>query len=125
MKLLFPTIACLYLLLLLAGIGGLWWQAPDTAGVGARLIMATAIYLPLLICGLGVLLRDARLLTWLSFVLLFYFCGYVTQFMEPELRTLALLRIALVSLLFILTLVYIRVLKRRTLPSPHNSGQPT
>lgn len=118
MKWLFAGVALLYALLLIAGIGGLWWQAPAEAGTAPRLIMATAIYLPLLICGLGVLLHDARLLTWLSFVLLFYFCGYVTQFMEPELRTLAVLRISLVSLLFILTLVYIRVLKRQHLPSP-------
>lgn len=125
MKALFLLVALTYALLLIAGIGGLWWQAPADAGTAPRLIMAAVIYLPLLICGIGVLLNDARLLTWLCFVLLFYFCGYVTQVMEPDLRYLALARVALVSLLFVLTLVYIRVLKREPLSPQTANGNPT
>lgn len=122
MKWLFAGVALLYALLLIASIGGLWWQAPAEAGTASRLIMAGTIYLPLLICGLGVLLRDARLLTWLCFILLFYFCGYVTQAMEPDLRLLALVRVLLVTLLFILTLVYIRALKQHHISLRHQNG---
>lgn len=124
MRLFYSVIVLLYMLLLAAGIGGLWWHAPGTAGTSARIIMASAIYLPLVVTGLGVLLRDARLLTWLCFVLLFYFCGYVTQVLEPDMRLLALTRITLVVLLFTLTLVYIRALKRHA-ASSHKNRNPS
>lgn len=108
---LFTIVATGYLLTLALGIGGLWWQAPDYAGTAPKIIMAVALYLPLLIMGLGVLLRDTRLLTWLCFVLLFYFCAYVAQFTDPNLRLLSAWRIGVISLLFVATMVYIRQLK--------------
>lgn len=112
MKTLNIIVPLLYVLLLVAGIGGLWWQAPDAAGTGSRIVMSLIIYLPLLIMGLGVVLRDKRLLTWLCFVLLFYFCGYVTQFVDPQLRWLAAIRITLVVLLFGSTVFYIRLFNK-------------
>lgn len=122
MKLLGVSVQLLYGLLLIAGIGGLWWQAPVNTGTAPKVIMATVIYLPLVIMGLGVLLKDARLLTWLCFLLLFYFCGYVTQVMDPALRWLALLRVLLVCLLFIASLFYIR---RLHAPSKQQHTQET
>jgi uncharacterized membrane protein len=123
MTALFATTALLYALLLTAGIGGLWWHAPVNAGTAAKMIMATIVYLPLIITGIGVWLRDARLLTWLCFVLLFFFCGYVTQIVDAPMRSLALLRVTLVVLLFVVTLVYIRQLNamsRSTQPRTKN-----
>lgn len=106
----------LYALLIVAGLGGFWIISADELSATFKLVMSIIVYSPLLITGLGFLLRDARLLTWLSFILLFYFCGFVTQFVEPDLRLLASVRIALVSLLFCTTLFYIRHLNtiRRT-----------
>lgn len=106
----------LFLLLLVAGLGGYWLDAPDALGTGLNVVISLLIYTPLLIAGIGFILRDARLLTWLSFILLFYFCGFVTQFVEPDLRLLAAVRITLVSLLFCTILFYIRHLNqtRRT-----------
>lgn len=101
----------LYLSLLVVGVGGLWNHAPDMAGTASKLIMTSVFYLPLLIMGLGILLKDTRLLTWLCFTLLFYFCGYVTQVMDPNMQILALVRAVIVVVLFTTILVYIRLRK--------------
>lgn len=90
-----------HLLLLVLGIGGLAWQAPE--GTPALAVATYAvIYLPLLLF-LPVTLgrRDSRLLTWFCFLLLVYFCGFVMQATEPPPeRTLALVRIGVLAVLF-------------------------
>lgn len=91
-----------HLLLLVLGVGGLAWQAPADTPLTATVLFALAVYLPLTLF-LPVTLgrRDPRLLTWFSFLLLVYFCGFVMQATEPPpVRTLALTRIGVLVVLF-------------------------
>ncbi len=111
-KSLYPYVLVTYVLLLVSAIGGLWWTAPDEAGVAASLIMTAVFYSPLLLLSIGLLLRDIRVMTWFCFLLLFYFCGYVTQVMDPSIRWLAVARVILTSLLFTLCMLYIRQLNQ-------------
>ena len=98
-----------HLLLLILGIGGLWWQAPADAPAMAK-VLFSLVYLPLVLflpvtLGKG----DGRLLTWFSFLLLVYFCGFVMQATEPPPeRTLALARIGVLTVLFVSCLWLIR-----------------
>ncbi len=99
-----------HLLLLVLGVGGLAWQAPADTPVTATVLFALAVYLPLALF-LPVTLgrRDPRLLTWFSFLLLVYFCGFVMQATEPPpVRTLALTRIGVLAVLFSACLWLIR-----------------
>ena len=98
-----------FFLLLVAGIGGLWGLAPpDVPGI-AKVFMTLLLYTPLLLFIPAALHGSARQLTWLSFVLMFYFCGYVIQlFYPPPMLYLAILRVALVCALFTTSLLLIR-----------------
>lgn len=98
-----------HLLLLVLAIGGLWWQAPaDTPP--AAIALFSLVYLPLVLFLPATLGRpDRRLLTWFAFLLLVYFCGFVMQAVEPPpMRTLALMRIAALTVLFLACLWLIR-----------------
>lgn len=97
------------LMLVVVGVSGLWWLAPADAPLAAKLIMTTVIYLPLAIFLPATLRQDKRLMTWLCFMLLFYFSGYVTQLLDPPpVRTLAIAKVTLTSVLFILLMLDIR-----------------
>ena len=98
-----------YVLLMLAGIGGLWLMAPQDASIVAGLIMTLVIYGPLLVFIPAVMQGDARQLTWLCFLLLFYFCGYVVQAFYPwPMNLLAAFRLAFLTGLFIAAMLVIR-----------------
>lgn len=99
------------LLLITVGAGTLVWLAPPAAldSLPARVIAAVILYGPLLVFLPGAFSADRRLLTWLCFLLLFYFCGYVTQLLEPPpARTLAVLKVSLTVVLFVFSAVVIR-----------------
>lgn len=98
-----------YGLLLAAGIGGLWLMAPPDAEFVAGLILTLVIYGPLLVFIPAVVSGDARQLSWLCFVLMFYFCFYVVHaFYPPPANYLAWLRLALLGGLFVLAMLAIR-----------------
>lgn len=97
-----------HLLLLVVTIGGLIWKAPEQTPVAAIAIM-TLIYAPLVLFLPATLGGDPRLLTWFCFLLLVYFSGFVMEAVEPPPeRTLALLRIGVLSVLFVSCLFVIR-----------------
>lgn len=97
-----------HLLLLIVTIGGLIWKAPEQAPVAATAIM-TLIYAPLVLFLPATLGGDSRLLIWFCFLLLVYFAGFVMQAVEPPPeRTLALLRIGVLSVLFVSCVFVIR-----------------
>lgn len=103
------AIQVFYALLLLAGIGGLWLMAPQDIHLVAGLIMTTVIYGPLLVFIHAVATGDRRQLTWLCFLLLFYFCGYVVQAFYPwPTNLLAALRLTFLTGLFIAAMLVIR-----------------
>ncbi len=97
------------LMLILVGSIGLWWLLPAEMPVSARVILNLALYLPLAIFLPACWSADKRLLTWLCFILLFYFCGYVTQLLDPPpVRTLAVAKTSLTVVLFVLAMLSIR-----------------
>lgn len=97
------------LALVLSGAFGLWWLAPANAPFSAWLIMFSVLYGPLVIFLPATLQSDRRLLAWLCFLLLFYFCGFVMQAVDPPpVRTLALLRVTLTVVVFALSMLSIR-----------------
>jgi uncharacterized membrane protein len=52
---------------------------------------------------------DGRMLTWLCILLLFYFAGFSVQLLDPApVRTLAIIRVALTTLLFVSAIMVIR-----------------
>ncbi|MDF1780998.1 MAG: DUF2069 domain-containing protein [Alcanivoracaceae bacterium] len=96
-------------MLIIVGVAGLWWLAPPNSPITAKVIMSTVIYAPLALFLLATLKRDKRMLTWLCFILMFYFCGYVTQLLDPApVATLAIAKVSLTSVLFILLMLDIR-----------------
>lgn len=98
-----------FCLLLITGIGGLWWLAPPDTPIIAKLFMTVILYGPLLIFTHAALLGSPRLLTWMCFVLMFYFCGYVIQlFYPPPLGILAIFRVLALVGLFITAMLLIR-----------------
>lgn len=100
-------------LLLAAGIGGLWLMAPPDAEPVAGVILAVVIYGPLLVFIPAVVSGDARQLSWLCFVLMFYFCFYVVHaFYPPPANYLAWLRLFLLCGLFLFALLAIRANNR-------------
>ena len=85
-----------YILLLVLGIAGLFWFAPPDTPTFAGVIMAPITLHP-------------RSLTWLCFLLLFYFCGYVVQCLNPPpVRTLAIVQVSLTVVLFLLAMQLMR-----------------
>ncbi|MGB2247972.1 MAG: DUF2069 domain-containing protein [Alcanivorax sediminis] len=98
-----------YALLLLVGITGLFSLAPPDTHVVSTLIIALVLYIPLLIMAPAVISGNKRQCTWLCFLLLFYFCGYAVQLLDPApVRTLAIAKITLTVVLFVLAAVQIR-----------------
>lgn len=98
-----------YTLLLLLGVAGLFWFAPPDAPVFAGSIMAVVFYGPLLLMVAAPITLHPRSLTWLCFLLLFYFCGYVVQCLSPPpMRTLAIVQVSLTVVLFVLAMQLIR-----------------
>ena len=98
-----------YFLLLGAGIGGLWWLAPPDAEPIAGIVLTLVVYGPLLLLMPAVISGDARLLSWLCFILMFYFCFYVVHAFYPApANYVALVRIFLLTGLFISAMLVIR-----------------
>ena len=98
-----------FAVLLLAGIGGLWYLSPPDAPLAAIGMMTLAAYGPLLLFTHAVIRGEPRQLTWLCFVLLFYFCFYVVQAFYPwPVNGIAALRITALALVFISAMVLIR-----------------
>ena len=98
-----------FLFLLVIGCAGLFWFSPPNAPATLPALLALIIYGPLLLVGLAARRLHPRSLTWLCFLLLFYFCGYVVQaFNPPPVRTLAVVEISLTVVLFVLCMVVIR-----------------
>ena len=98
-----------FVLLMVTGIGGLWWMAPPDTPLVAKLFMTAILYGPLLVFTGGALRGSPRLLTWLSFVLMFYFCGFVIQLFYPwPMSGLAAARLMALVGLFITAMLLIR-----------------
>lgn len=102
-----------YLLLLLVGVSGLFTLAPQDSPLIATVIIALLLYGPLLLIAPALISGHRRLLTWLCFILLFYFCGYTMQlFAEPPIRTLAVVKTSLTVMTFVLAAIQIRFAAR-------------
>ncbi|GAA5127819.1 DUF2069 domain-containing protein [Alloalcanivorax gelatiniphagus] len=100
--------AC-YVLLLLLGIAAQFWFTPPNAPVAASVIMALVLYLPLLLLMVAPITLHPRSLTWLCFLLLFYFCGYVVQCLNPPpQRTFAIVQVSLTVVMFVAAMQLIR-----------------
>ncbi|MAX54421.1 MAG: hypothetical protein CL537_02720 [Alcanivoracaceae bacterium] len=99
-----------YALLLLVGITGLFSLAPPDTHLVSTLIIAALLYTPLIVMLQAVIDGNKRQATWLCFVLLFYFCGYAVQLLDPPpVRTLAIAKTTLTVMLFVLAAMQIRV----------------
>ncbi|RJG17550.1 DUF2069 domain-containing protein [Alcanivorax profundi] len=99
-----------YALLLLVGITGLFSLAPPDTHLVSTLIIAAVLYTPLIVMLPAVIDGNKRQATWLCFVLLFYFCGYAIQLLDPPpVRTLAIAKTTLTVMLFVLAAMQIRV----------------
>ena len=97
------------LVLVITGSAGLWALLPEDMPTAAAVILNLVLYLPLAIFLPACWTADKRLLTWLCFILLFYFCGYVTQLLDPPpVRTLAIAKTSLTVVLFVLAMLTIR-----------------
>jgi len=98
-----------FAMLLLAGIGGLWYLSPPNAPLIAIIMMTLVAYGPLLLFAHAVIQGEPRQLTWLCFVLLFYFCFYVVQAFYPwPVNGIAALRITALVLVFVSAMLLIR-----------------
>lgn len=73
----------LHLGLLATALASLWLTAPPDTPLAAGLIMATVLYLPIALFLPATLRRDKRLLTWFSYLLMFYFCAFVVKAVDP------------------------------------------
>ncbi|MEY1662447.1 DUF2069 domain-containing protein [Isoalcanivorax beigongshangi] len=105
-----------YLALMVSGIGGLLWSAPPDTPWLVQALMTLVLYGPLLLFAVGVCRHDARLLTWLCFVLLFYFCGFTVQLLDPPPRSwIAAVRVLCTVALFTTSVVLIR--RQRGVPA--------
>ncbi len=101
--------------LILAGIGGLWWLAPTQSTVSADtmlragILMTVVLYGPLVLMLPATIRGDGRMLTWLCILLLFYFAGFAIQLLDPPpVRTIAIVRVGLTTLLFVCAVLLIR-----------------
>ncbi|WP_229148414.1 DUF2069 domain-containing protein [Alcanivorax sp. 1008] len=104
-----------HIALIIAAIGGFWWLEPQQTTVSADTMLRAGILLSLLAYGPLLLLLpatikgDGRLLTWLCILLLFYFAGFSVQLFDPPpVQTLAIIRVALTTLLFVSAVMVIR-----------------
>lgn len=96
-------------LLLVGGVASLFALAPPHSPALAPTFMALILYGPLLLMALATIRLHPRSLTWLCFLLLFYFCGFVIQsFDAPPARYWGLLQVTLCVLLFALAVLKIR-----------------
>lgn len=109
MDILTVLIRACYALVLLLGIAAQFWFAPPGAPVAASVIMALVLYLPLLLMVAAPISLHPRSLTWLCFLLLFYFCGYVVLSLgPPPQRTLAIVQVSLTVVMFVSAMQLIR-----------------
>lgn len=104
-----------HIALIIAAIGGFWWLKPQDTELSADTMLRAGILLSLLIYGPLLLMLpatikgDGRLLTWLCILLLFYFAGFSVQLFDPApVRTLAIIRVVLTTLLFVSAVAVIR-----------------
>ncbi|BAP14449.1 MULTISPECIES: DUF2069 domain-containing protein [Alcanivorax] len=98
-----------YALLLLVGISGLFTLAPPDAHIASSVIIALVLYLPLFLMIPAVISGNRRQATWLCFLILFYFCGYAIQLLDPPpVRTLAIVKTTLTVMVFVFAALQIR-----------------
>ncbi|MCG8394443.1 MAG: DUF2069 domain-containing protein [Pseudomonadales bacterium] len=98
-----------YLLLLIIGITGLFSLAPPGVHIVSSILMALILYGPLLLMSPAVISGNKRQATWLCFILLFYFCGFAVQLLDPPpIRTLAIAKTTLTVVVFVLAALQIR-----------------
>lgn len=98
-----------YALLLLVGISGVFTLAPPNTHFVSTLIIALVLYVPLLFMLPAVVDGNKRQCTWLCFMLLFYFCGYAIQLLDPApVFTLAVAKTTLTVVVFVLAAMQIR-----------------
>lgn len=98
-----------FVMLLLSGVGGLWYLSPPDAPLIAVIMMTLVAYGPLLLFTHAVIQGEPRQLTWLCFVLLFYFCFYVVQAFYPwPVNGIAALRITALTFVFLSAMLLIR-----------------
>ena len=96
-------------LLLLVGISGLVTLAPPDTHIVSTVIIALVLYIPLLVMAPAVVDGNKRQCTWLCFMLLFYFCGYAVQLLDPPpVFTLAVAKTTLTVVVFVLAAMQIR-----------------
>lgn len=98
-----------YALMLLVGISGLFTLAPPDTHIVSTVIIALVLYIPLLVMAPAVVDGNKRQCTWLCFMLLFYFCGYAVQLLDPPpVFTLAVAKTTLTVVVFVLAAMQIR-----------------
>jgi uncharacterized membrane protein len=98
-----------YTLLLFVGISGLFSLAPPDVHIVSSIIFAVILYAPLVLMLPAVISGNKRQATWLCFILLFYFCGYAIQLLDPPpIRTLAIAKTSLTVMLFVFSALQIR-----------------
>lgn len=103
-----------HILLLFAGALGAWYLSPPNPPLVGVVILVVVLYGPLLVFLPATLQGDARQMTWLCFLLMFYFCGFVIQAVNPPpQRTVALIRLALTATLFLSAMMAIRGIRQR------------
>lgn len=77
------ALTVVHLALLATGIFSLLLTAPENTPTAAKVLFAAVVYGPLVLFLPASLTADRRLLTWFSFMLLFYFCWFVTEAVDP------------------------------------------
>ena len=98
-----------YALLLFVGITGLFSLAPPDVHPLSSIIFAAILYAPLVLMLPAVISGNKRQATWLCFILLFYFCGYAVQLLDPPpVRTLAIAKTSLTVMLIVFSALQIR-----------------
>lgn len=98
-----------HLALLATGVTSLLITAPENTPATAKVLFASVVYGPLLLFLPASLTADRRLLTWFSFMLLFYFSWFVTEAVDPPpMRYWAIACIGETMLLFGLIVVALK-----------------
>ena len=112
------ALTLLHLALLVTGITSLLMTAPGNTPVAAKVLFAAVVYGPLLLFLPASLSADRRLLTWFSFMLLFYFSWFVTEAIDPPpMRYWAIACITQTVALFVLIIL---ALKRPATGAPRD-----
>lgn len=105
-----------HLALIITGMAALFSGPLGDNQLAAPAIMSLVIYGPLALFLPACWKADKRLLAWLSFLLMFYFCGYVLQATNPPPGMYwGITGAVLIAILFVLI-----VLAMRSPEAPHH-----